>query len=227
MAEVLITLAIIGVVAAMTIPTLTANYKKKVVEVKLSKFNSMMQQVVQLSQIENGPVASWDTSDTEAFFLKYLKNYLKVLKVEKQNTNDLSVDLADGTNIFFEGTGKEVLHAYLSTEPLKTARNGYNHFHFLFYTQNSSNLKGSYWCNPYMGEGTAFVPYFALDNNDLESYWDDAGNCRRLIQPQNDEIRDYLMNNATYGCAKGRGVYCTKLIQMNGWKIPEDYPIKF
>ncbi len=23
------------------------------------------------------------------------------------------------------------------------------------------------------------------------------------------------------------GVFCTKLIQLNGWKIPKDYPLKF
>lgn len=87
-------------------------------------------------------------------------------------------------------------------------------------------LKGSYWCNPFMGEGTGFVPYFALDS-DRESYWDEENNCRRLIPLANGEIRDYLMNNTIYGCAKGRGVYCTKLIQLNGWKIPDDYPIEF
>ena len=24
-----------------------------------------------------------------------------------------------------------------------------------------------------------------------------------------------------------KGLYCTKLIQLNGWKIPKDYPLKF
>ena len=38
LAEVLITLAIIGVVAAMTIPTLISSYREKVVETKLVKF---------------------------------------------------------------------------------------------------------------------------------------------------------------------------------------------
>ena len=35
LAEVLITLAIIGIVAAITIPTLVKNYKKKVITVRL------------------------------------------------------------------------------------------------------------------------------------------------------------------------------------------------
>lgn len=40
LAEVLITLGIIGVVAALTIPVLTQNYKKRVVETRLQKFYS-------------------------------------------------------------------------------------------------------------------------------------------------------------------------------------------
>ena len=38
-------------------------------------------------------------------------------------------------------------------------------------------------------------------------------------------------NDSTYGCATttgfGSGAYCTKLIQMNNWKIPNDYPYSF
>ena len=31
-----------------------------------------------------------------------------------------------------------------------------------------------------------------------------------------------------YACTKdGAGALCTKWIQMNGWKIPENYPFKF
>ena len=46
LAEVLITLAIIGVVAAMTIPTLIANYKEKVLESQFKKSYSIFTQVL-------------------------------------------------------------------------------------------------------------------------------------------------------------------------------------
>lgn len=40
--------------------------------------------------------------------------------------------------------------------------------------------------------------------------------------------REDLFNNAHYGCGKEGviGAYCTELIRQNGWKIPNDYPIK-
>ena len=61
LAEVLITLAIIGVVAAMTIPTLIQNYRKKVIENKLVKVYSLMNQAIKLSTIENGETSTWKT----------------------------------------------------------------------------------------------------------------------------------------------------------------------
>lgn len=46
LAEVLITLGIIGVVAAMTIPTLMKNYQKKVLEVQFKKSVAVVQQII-------------------------------------------------------------------------------------------------------------------------------------------------------------------------------------
>jgi len=60
LAEVLITLAIIGVVAAMTIPTLVQSYKKQVIETKLTRFYTTMNQAIRLSEAHNGSVTTWE-----------------------------------------------------------------------------------------------------------------------------------------------------------------------
>ena len=52
LAEVLITLAIIGVVAAMTIPTLIANYQKKVLKTQFMKKYAEISQAVLLAKSE-------------------------------------------------------------------------------------------------------------------------------------------------------------------------------
>lgn len=54
LAEVLITLGIIGVVAAMTLPTLIANYQKRQTVVQLKKVYSVLNQALQKSIAENG-----------------------------------------------------------------------------------------------------------------------------------------------------------------------------
>ena len=105
LAEVLITLAVIGVVAAMTIPVLIQNYKKRVATVRLKKFVSVMEQAIKLSEIDNGPIENWikehneyddidDNADDDVkqealtkdrkavtiFYKTYLKPYLKTAK---------------------------------------------------------------------------------------------------------------------------------------------------
>lgn len=60
LAEVLITLGIIGVVASLTIPTLVKNYQKQQTVEKLKKVYTTLSQAVRQSEIENGPNKYWD-----------------------------------------------------------------------------------------------------------------------------------------------------------------------
>lgn len=104
LAEVLITLAVVGVVAAMTIPTLISNYKKHTIETKLKRFYSTMNQAIKLSEIDNGSILNWEwleydniedetlgnyrkTKNGLEFYNKYLGPYLRTLKVEKSETD--------------------------------------------------------------------------------------------------------------------------------------------
>ena len=59
LAEVLITLGIIGVVAAMTIPTLINAQQEKATITKLKKTYSVLQQALLSAQQEYGDVPSW------------------------------------------------------------------------------------------------------------------------------------------------------------------------
>jgi len=78
LAEVLITLGIIGVVAAMTLPTLIANYQKKVTVSKLKKVYSVLNQAYLMSENTNGEFSSWDLntgSDPVEYVQKYWLPY--------------------------------------------------------------------------------------------------------------------------------------------------------
>ena len=59
LAEVLITLGIIGVVAAMTIPTLIADYQEKQTVTKLTKAYATLNNAYQMAKVENGELRSW------------------------------------------------------------------------------------------------------------------------------------------------------------------------
>ena len=76
LAEVLITLVVIGVVAAMTVPTITANSNKQALKSALKKSNSVLQQGIKRYYAENGIPMSKDeltsnSSLTDEFFRKY------------------------------------------------------------------------------------------------------------------------------------------------------------
>ena len=56
LAEVLITLGIIGVVAALTMPTLIQNHKRQENITRIKKVYSILQQDVELAKVENGDI---------------------------------------------------------------------------------------------------------------------------------------------------------------------------
>ncbi len=91
LAEVLITLAVIGIVAAMTIPTLISNYQEKVTVTKLKKVYSVLNQAYSMAIQENGDPTQWglsnaisvggspDDEDYEEKLSEYFKNATKPL----------------------------------------------------------------------------------------------------------------------------------------------------
>lgn len=96
LAEVLITLAIIGIVAAMTLPTLIIKYQKRQVEVKFTKFYSTLSEAVKMSEIDNGPINTWtifhslsssQEMDFQQKFLSYIAPYLKGSKLKYTPNN--------------------------------------------------------------------------------------------------------------------------------------------
>ena len=77
LAEVLITLGIIGVIAAMTLPSLITNYKGHILYTQLQKSYSVMQNALQMMNNEEGFVAKPGTYAHRTFINTY-KKYLLV-----------------------------------------------------------------------------------------------------------------------------------------------------
>lgn len=88
LAEVLITLGIIGIVAAMTIPTLINNYQKEQTVVQYKKTFSEISQAMKMAEVDNGSMDTWDFSSagadnavrTKLFADTYLFPYIKTIK---------------------------------------------------------------------------------------------------------------------------------------------------
>jgi len=84
LAEVLITLGIIGVVAALVMPSLIANYRKQQTISQLKKVYSTLNNAMRMSEAENGDYASWDVASDigiQNYFDKYWKPYFNITEI--------------------------------------------------------------------------------------------------------------------------------------------------
>ena len=81
LAEVLIALVIVGIIAAITVPALIAKYQKEQFTTAFKKAYSELSNAVILSQTHNGPLDTWDYSANQTvFFKQYILPYLQISK---------------------------------------------------------------------------------------------------------------------------------------------------
>lgn len=222
LAEVLITLGIIGVVAALTIPALVQNHRKHVVETRLEKFYSAINQAISLAESEFGERENWDWKQSDiteyVWFNKYLSKYIKTVSVKEYENHKAIVYFLDDSLVVLSKLG---INFYPNSKD------------FIY----CNNLEDYQYCS-----GTKMFVFRYAPNNVNTSYILDSGiNAykyeNRLVEPykygwDGTENGIYgLRTHNSFGCkaelpTNGRA-YCTALIQANGWKIPDDYPLKF
>ena len=112
LAEVLITLGIIGVVAAMTMPSLIQNYKRQQATARIKKFVSVINQALISAENDLGPREDWviegdasteGNSDYAYNFLNtYIKPYIKSDDIEKRRLfgmNMATLRFVDGSQM--------------------------------------------------------------------------------------------------------------------------------
>ena len=225
LAEVLITLGIIGVVAAMTLPALIQKHRNQVVETRLAKIYSVMNQAILRSEVDNGPKEYWDFS-SENFFEKYFAPYLVKIadhtELQDLGFNYKGVIFADGSMLVWKtdaGTDADGNKILIGSSGNKGMNSDYYFFpdakNYSTEVMNDRKYIGSYYfafrfapregMNYHTGKG--FEPYKHCDNCNSE---------------------EYLKSGNRYSCNENNAtpLYCTALIQNNGWKIPKDYPFK-
>ena len=199
----------------MTIPTLISKYHKGVTESRLKKFYSTMNQAIRMSTIENGETSTWPTfghsgaptatyDNLVDWYNQYLAKYLKATKLEKNEENDgLLVYLPDGSVLNIP-TYIYDMDYIINSNCLKdnSCEAGVDSFRFRFSPSASVMTSET-------GKKTV-LPYF-----ETYSYrWDGT-------------LEGAKHASGNYGCYDGKRALCAKLIQVNGWKIPDDYPYKF
>ena len=214
LAEVLITLGIIGVVAALTIPTLVQNYRQHVVETRLQKFYTTFNQAITMAEAQYGDKKEWyydasgveldkdgnpieATSKVDQWFNKYLSQFITIKK-KVDKTGYVLYYLPDGSAFSLGVAGQPSLRD------------------MRFYPGDPERCTGE----RILTSGTcAFAfEYYPISTSPAWKFLYNKG-----LEPTKfnwDGNVNFLYNN----CQQGSGSYCTALIQYNGWKIPKDYP---
>lgn len=214
MAEVLITLSIIGIVAAMTLPGIMGIYKKKQTVMQLKKVYSILSQALEQSQIKNSEYKYWSSGmelGAKKYFELYWSPYLnyltycdKPLKCRYSGTapwqrNDLNGNLnyslisgdlrapcvlTDGTLVSFS-IGEGGESALTENS-------------FIFVDLNAGSA-------PNVAGIDLFV--FEISKQDtIQAYG-------------YNRDKSYIENNC-----KTQGMTCAALIINSGWEIDENYP---
>ncbi len=211
MAEVLITLGVLGIVIAMTLPSIISKYQKKQTTTQLKKVYSTLKQATEFAKSKYGNVEDWDYNlDENTFLQTYYAPYLRTIINKESNTynyTDLggkkhnpahpTLVLEDGTYIFII-----IVRAFNNPFHIAVDING----------NKSPNKMGR----------DLFV--FSIVNNQFQTYdqYKDWSWSRKALMAENGTSGQ--CNPNAQGGILGPGCYCSKLIEYDGWEIKKDYP---
>ncbi len=228
LAEVLITLGIIGIVAAMTIPTLIVKYEKKQTVTKLQKMYSILNQAYLFAKADGGDNillnninGNFDMDSETAhknvadFMENYFLPHLKVAKNcglstdnacfgEKHNSpsNDQNMATYKYNVILQDGSSVSAVYNSSKCDENGVCMSGGS---ILFWLDINGTAK------PNMAGKDYFLVKITPDSGNIEFYNASAGNM--------DERTALLEDCNNSGWRRS----CAALIKYDGWKISDDY----
>ena len=231
LAEVLITLGIIGVVAAMTLPTLINHYEKQETLSKLKKVYAVLSNTTQMAVAEYGDTVGWDVQNGNSFSTakyfadKYIIPYVKVAKVcDNNNSEDCAYRIYGlngqnfGNNTTYDNSSYcfyLIDGTYVAVKSYTTAQNHPKQAYIVF------DINGQRRPNK-LGKDVFCLQYILQTKKpEAESFvgkilpaWIDANSRTQILGT----------GNAAF-CNKNKdGRACLAVIFMDGWEIKDDYP---
>lgn len=204
LAEVLIALGIIGVISAITIPSIMQHYQKQRTVNQLKKVYSTLSQAFEQSKMYNGEFENWDVSENSdpiEYVNKYWIPYLKVLK-QCETYQDCGYGKSrpwirlTGKVSGEDVTGTQYRHGIVLNDGTVLS----------FRIPATNNMNNS-----------------AKINIDINGAQKPNKNCRDYfwIEIYEGKLRPYNLDNIGTNSA---GYTCFAKIVQDGWKIEKDYP---
>ena len=236
LAEVLITLGIIGVVAAMTMPVLITKHQKEVTVNKLKKAVSTFEQALTRAQADYGDMSGWtflqagtDLSsgsdsagaELETFINNYIMRYLNIAKdCGLNNVNNCPsyvVTSLDKTSFVSNMT---TYRKFITSDGTL-----YSISIDLDMVENDDGVKVPVTnghlivtvdINGFSGPNIYGRDLFVMDV---------APNTKKVTMFGAGRNREVLKNDTNWACNSrtSRRYYCGAIIQQDGWQIKDDY----
>ena len=209
LAEVLITLGIIGIVSALTLPSIITKCEKIVTVNKVKSAYAVFSGAVRMSINDNGEISGWDFSLSDDEFLeKYLLPYLT--GATKSKLSQMTT-LANSFYLFWAQPTRQNCYVLQNGTQFRigTSATGRKLLVIDINGTRKPNLVGR----------DGFM--FRFDPN------------KNSFAPQGQGLtRQKLVTDGFFACAKNiswwnvhyAGEYCAALMMHDGWKIRDDYP---
>ena len=223
LAEVLITLGIIGIVAAMTMPALITNYQKQRAVTQLKKSYTNLAEAVKRSELENDTVANWNFDlPAEEFYNTYLSGFLSVNNSTVTKSN-IEYKFLNGNTCTEHFCTESSYIAYLAdgSSIMISFQTGLHTGRVVSIDINGNkrpNTIGKDLFQFAITKDNGVVPFgygdFGVTNPDGNKY-----------QNFGNYDRDKITGTGIYACNKDKyGIWCPALIIMDGWTMSKDYP---
>lgn len=210
LAEVLITLGIIGVVAALTIPTLIGNYQKKEVATRLQKMYNTIQNAISMAEEENGPSEFWifeDSNQSIEFYNNNIRSKMNCIKIINRKCYLTDGSVIELSNYTPDGLLEIVFYPFGNQINNKK----YTRYRFGYNVWLAPNTK----VNWKLTKPKTEVTHMATIANSLTR--DQLLNGTNGKGPGN--APNEYCNSPYTGVAS-----CFQLIKRDGWTIAKDYP---
>ncbi len=235
LAETLITLVVIGVVAALTVPNIIVNHQKEEMLTKLKKAYSTLSQSTNKAIADHGPITTWklEWRQTKEFVDTYMLPYLSVAKnCGYETEGDCHFEYANlGTSsnktVFGDKVYKLILNdgSVLLIECTKSNVNirqdsGYVSVPLRF-ASIAVDINGQKGPNVY-GKDIASFLYLILADYRSVGRVDYSGQF--LPTGLAFESLGELNRSTLLTHCKTYGTSCIGLIMYDGWQIKDDYP---
>ena len=207
LAEVLITITVVGVISAITLPILIKNYQQHVIIEQLKYAYSLFGQVLERSKIDNGETANWDRANAKTLTEKYFNPYIKgAQQIKRYNVLSLH---KKGNFIYWSENNNYPIYSMPKGISYAIRKGPANSAIYILVDINGPK-------SPNIAGKDVFV--FVINDNNSTLHFSGGD-------------RNYVLTNQYSACSKknlgnadSAGLFCGRLIQLDGWKFSSDYP---